>query len=372
MERLNLHMASELDKQFDLLVIGPAGCSTYLPASVTVAEVTNRPLGRFLAVALFRALHLGRKHRPAVVLAGSGLTAPIALITARLCGAQAVAYLHGLDVVAAHPVYRLLWRPFLRRMNRCLANSRHTAELAAEIGIPAERVTVLNPGVAPVPAEDPASASLFRNRHELQGRRLLLSVGRLTPRKGMLEFIERCLPTIVAGCPEAILGIVGDEAPDALTGSAAGMGSRIERAAGQRGLGGNIRIFGPCDEADLFAAYEATDVLVFPVRSIPGDVEGFGMVAVEAAAHGVPTIAFSVGGVSDAVADGRSGWLVSHDDYAQFAERTLQVLRGTASISRSECRSFAREFAWESFGTKLRRLFDAWLADASAQQGLQP
>lgn len=369
MERLNERMAIELEQGFDLLLVGPRGCAAVLPASIAVVEAGYRRLGGFLAAAFAQAMRLALRQRPALVFAGSGLTAPIALIAARACGARAVVYAHGLDLIAPHLVYRLCWRPFLRRMDRCIVNSRHTASLAQGIGMPAERIVVLNPGVAPVVAGDAEAAPKFRERHALQGRRVLLSVGRLTVRKGTLEFVEQCLPSIVAGCADAIFVVIGDEAPDALTGPASGMSERIIRAARRNGTEQNIRLLGPCSEADLLAAYDVADALVFPVRDIPGDVEGFGMVAIEAAAHGVPTIAFSVGGIPDAVLENRSGWLVPPGDYAQFARRVLERLLAPVPSMREECRLFASRFGWDAFGAKLRRLFAECLEEPTRAPG---
>ncbi len=357
MERLNLHLALALARDCDLEVIGPTGCGAHLPEIVATQEVPHRPMGRFLPTAALRALRTARRRRPDCVFAGSGLTAPIAWIAAHLSGARAAAYVHGLDLVVAHPVYRWLWRPFLRRMDRVIANSRHTASLAEGIGIPAARIVVLNPGVDPPATIDPAAARAFRERHGFGERRLLLSVGRLTPRKGLLEFVQNALPAIAQDYPDVTLVVIGDEAPDALTGSAAGMGRRIVDAADALGLRDNVRILGVCDEAALSAAYHAADVLVFPVRETPGDVEGFGMVAIEAAAYGTPTVAFAVGGIPDAVADGRSGWLVQAADYAQFADRVCELLaRGRDATLRADCREFAQRFDWQRFGTRLREL----------------
>ena len=76
----------------------------------------------------------------------------------------------------------------------------------------------------------------------------------------------------------------------------------------------------------LHAAYAEADALVFPVLELPGDVEGFGMVALEAAAHGLPTFGFRSGGVPDAVQEGRTGELVSASDYGGLAERLANHL----------------------------------------------
>lgn len=371
MERLNLQIAIELQKAFDLLVVGPRGCAASLPGA-TVVEVDHRSLGWFLLAGLVRAVRLAARRRPAIVLAGSGVTAPLAFIAARVCGAQAAVYAHGLDLVAPHVAYRLGWLPFLRRMDRCIVNSRHTAALAHAAGIATERITVLNPGVAPVASSDQDAASRFRAQRGLQGRRVLVSVGRLTSRKGILEFVERSLPAIVSGCRDAVLVVIGDEAPDALAGSSKGMSERIAQAARHHGLEDHVRILGPLPEAELFDAYEAADALVFPVRDVPGDVEGFGMVAIEAAAHGVPTIAFAVGGIPDAVLDGHSGWLVPAGDYATFADRVLQTLRSPAPAAREDCRRFASRFFWDAFGIRLRRLFADWLGTAAVAAETPP
>jgi phosphatidylinositol alpha-1,6-mannosyltransferase len=248
-------------------------------------------------------------------------------------------------------------------MDLCIANSSHTAALAKSIGIPEESTFVLNPGVELPGPDEPGSAAEFRRRYGLESRKVLLTVGRLTPRKGLLEFVDRALPAITEAYPETTLVIVGDEAPHALAGSASGMVNRIVNLARSKGLEDSICILGPCNETTLSAAYQASDVLIFPGRDVPGDVEGFGMVAVEAASHGLPTVAFAVGGISDAVSDARSGWLVSPDDYSSLADRVKQVLAmGRTARVQHRCREFSEAFEWSNFGTQLRALINRLLA----------
>ncbi len=108
MERLNWHIADELAREYAVTVVGPAGAAAHAPAGVSVIEAPLRPLWRFLLLATWRALRAARRSRPAVVLAGSGLTAPLAWLAARLSGARCGAYVHGLDLIVSHPVYRAL------------------------------------------------------------------------------------------------------------------------------------------------------------------------------------------------------------------------------------------------------------------------
>jgi phosphatidylinositol alpha-1,6-mannosyltransferase len=359
MERLNRHMALELAKQFDVAVVGPRGCRAVLPDAIGVREVSAKPLWRFFAGALRQGVASARRFRPDVVLAGSGLAAPFAWLAASTIGARVVVYVHGLDLIADHRVYRWCWRPFIRRADLCIANSRNTQRLAESIGVPSQRIAIVHPGVD-MPTHETGSANDFRARFDLGDRPLMLSVGRLIARKGLLEFVENVLPRIVAEVPDACLVVLGDEVPDLLQGSSIGLGERIRRRAAELGIERNLRFIGPQDDATLASAYRAAAVHVFPVRDVSGDVEGFGMVAIEAAAHGLPTVAFAVGGVPDAVADGDSGYLLAPGDYPGFAERVREVIAsGDGSPMRGKAHAFAGDFAWERFGERLRRILQA-------------
>ncbi len=350
MERLNWHIADELTHAYEVTVIGPAGAAAQAPANVTVIEVPLRPLWRFLLLATWRALRAARRSRPAVVLAGSGLTAPMAWLAARLGGARCIAYVHGLDVIATHPIYRLGWRPFLRRMDRIIANSRHTAGLARSAGVAPAHIGIVHPGVA-LPVLDPQARARFRTRHGLGEAPLLLSVGRLTARKGLAEFVADVLPRVVAAYPEVRLVVIGDEPADALHGGSTGAAARVQAAAVAAGVQDRLRFLGSATDAELSEAYQAADVLVFPVLDLPGDVEGFGMVAVEAAAHGLPTVAYATGGVVDAVAEDESGTLISPGDAEGFAAAVLRLLAQPLPAER--VRAFAERFAWPRFGAAL-------------------
>ncbi|MEW6169719.1 MAG: glycosyltransferase family 4 protein [Pseudomonadota bacterium] len=352
MERLNWHMAEQLAKVAELRVVGPAGAAAVAPAGLPIREARIKPLSRFLCRAGILGCREARAWKPDLVLAGSGLTAPLALAAARLCGARAMAYVHGLDVAVRNPIYRALWLPALRRMDRVIANSRATATLCHDIGIPPERLGIVHPGVAlPTALPDDRTVARFRAEHGLGDRPLLLSVGRLSTRKGLREFVAHALPRIVKACPDVMLLIVGDTPAQALHAQAQTPES-IRTAAEQAAVGDHLRFLGLITDLELGVAYRAANVHVFPVREIAGDPEGFGMVAVEAAAHGLPTVAFATGGVVDAVADGVSGLLVPAGDYGAFADASLRAL-AWGHQSRDGCLEFARRFSWDMFGVSL-------------------
>jgi len=363
MERLNLHVAQCLDKHAALSVIGPQGSAAYLPETVRVTEQPVKPLWRFIFGALIAALRLGASKKFAFTFAGSGLTVPMAWLAARLSGGKTIAYLHGLDIIVDNAVYQRLWSPFLRRCDQVIVNSRNTARLAAEKGIAQERITIINPG-ADIPAFDPRQGEAFRSRFGLADRPLLLSVGRMTPRKGLVDFARYALPEIAGKYPEVCLLIVGDAAPDALTGSGAAESARFDHTIAELGLAKNVMKLGVCDDETLSAAYFASTLHVFPVIEKQGDVEGFGMVALEAAAHGLPTVAFDIGGIGDAVDEGKSGFLVPPKNYGMLAERVCALLTGNVpEMTPEACRTFARGKSWEVFEQRLM----ACIASAARQ-----
>ncbi|SRR5579883_369140 len=352
MERLNWHMAKELSRFAQVRVIGPAGSAKLAPAGVEVVEVPLRPLWKFLLLAELRSARIARRFRPEVVLAGSGLMAPTALRAARICGAHSAVYVHGLDIVVPSRLYRALWLPALRKMDRVIANSNATAEMARTMGIARARIGIVHPGVElRVPEADAQRMTEFRATHAVGAGPLLLSVGRLSARKGLRDFVAVVLPRIVAEMPDATLLIVGDVPAHALHRRPQSQ-AEIRAAAESAGVAERVRFLGKLSESDLSVAYQCADAHVFPIREIPGDPEGFGMVAIEAAAHGLPTIAYATGGVTDAVENSVSGRLVPPGDSDAFAAAVIEIVRKPPD--RKGIRDFAARFAWQHFGVQLQ------------------
>ena len=360
MERLNWHMAAELSKNFDVRIIAPSGAAQHAPPGVSVREAPLKPLRRFL----LRAANLARQEahawKPDIVLAGSGLTAPLAWWAARACNARTAAYVHGLDLTVPHPIYRALWRPALRQMQTVIANSNATATLAADIGISSARIEIVHPGVE-IPESDPKARARFRAAHRIASRTpVLLSVGRLTARKGLREFVGEVLPHILQAQPDVVLVVVGDAPENALYAQGQSPAS-IQAAADAAGVGPHLRFVGKRFGPELADAYFGADLHVFPVRELANDPEGFGMVAVEAAAHGLPTVAYATGGVVDAVADGISGRLVPPGDAEAFAAAVVGLL-GEPLIE-DRVREYAHRFAWSHFGKRLSNAMTKVRAD---------
>jgi phosphatidylinositol alpha-1,6-mannosyltransferase len=357
MERLNWNLLRELAVDFEVRTCCPQECLAQLPPQIVGKGVPLRPLARFLLGSALASRRLATRFEPSLVVAGSGLMVPAAQWAAAANGAKVLAYLHGLDIVAASPIYQRFWVRRFRTLDAVLVNSGSTRALAIAAGIPAERISILHPGTE-LPRWNPAAATEFRDRFNLGVRPILLSLGRLTARKGLAEFIENSMPALVSARPELVLVVIGGEPLQSVKRDRGNQTQRIRQVVQALKLEENVLLLGEQDDAAVHAAMFASRALVFPVLDLPGDSEGFGMVALEAAAHGVPTAAFAVGGVVDAIADPDTGWLCKPGDYAALGRVLQERLQGfqDEAAAVSVRRDFAKRFEWPSFGERLRSL----------------
>ena len=322
------------------------------PKHTALSEAPLKPLPGFVLIAFCKALWMAWRWNPHFIIAGSGLTAPLAWLVSKFSGAQSAVYLHGFDITAPSLIYQKLWKPIFKKMDCIIVNSTPTKQLALSAGVPEKKIHLVFPGVnLPEAPQSAEMISSFKRKHGLEGKKILLSVGRLTTRKGLREFVEHALPEIVKLEPDTVLVVVG-EAPKNSLGAGIQTEDSIRKQARKSGVSGHVLFLGVItDKTQLATVYEASDVHVFPVRHIPNDPEGFGMVAIEAAAHGLPTAAFATGGIVDAVCHGKSGLLAEQNDYTQLRRHTVQLLQNP--LSDGDMKSFAQDFAWHNFGTRI-------------------
>ena len=180
-------------------------------------------------------------------------------------------------------------------------------------------------------------------------------MGRLTERKGLNEFIQLALPQIVKAVPNVLLLIVGDTASHALNKNMQTHTQLLETAKAFH-VENHIIFSGKVTDQALSSLFYLSDVHVFPVKYIARDPEGFGMVAIEAAAHGTPTISFANGGIIDAVQEGKTGYLIENGDYHQLSEKINWLLKNNQPFNKEQCQFFAQQFSWENTGTQLNAL----------------
>lgn len=370
MERLLEALIDTLAQFCELAVVGPRGAAD-LPVlrGLHMVGCPMRPTAGFLLACQLATWQLARRLHPQAIIAGSGLVAPAAWWAARRSGSRAATYLHGLDIGSRHPLYGLGFVPCIRACERVWVNSRFTGALAMARGVSKDRLRTLSPLVNLDMGQNMAgTVDYFRQRW--MGHRVLLSAGRLIPRKGLPSFVEHVLPLVLRHHPQAILAIAGDEAHGGIK-SQNGEEQRIRQAAARAGVLDRLDWLGWLAPDILQAAYTAADVLVFPVQHVPADPEGFGMVAIEAAGCGLPTVAYATGGVCEAVEHGVSGCLVPPGDTAGFVEAVTTLLDAPTHATAEGCRRFAQQFSKERFTLQVQSLLMELLQVDVPRQGRQ-
>lgn len=298
---------------------------------------------------MHRVRSLVRETGSEVVLFGHAL--PLAVLGPRLTVDPGVPYAvltHGAEVWAAGipGSARALWYA-CSRAEAVFAVSRYTAARvrpAVRRGVP---LVILPPGVDTERFRPDASGEAVRRRLGLGDAPVVLCVSRLVPRKGQDVLIQGW-EGVLRRAPGARLLLVGDGP----------YRPRLEALAARHGVAPSVVFAGQVPEDDLPAHYAAGDVFAMPCRSrlLGLEVEGFGIVSLEAAASGLPVVVGDSGGAAEAVRDGETGVVVNGRDAAEVAgavgdllcEPELAATMGKAGRLRAEL-----HFAWPTVRDRL-------------------
>lgn len=216
----------------------------------------------------------------------------------------------------------------------------------------AERMRQLAPGVDTDRFHPRSGGEQIRQRHGLAGRRVAVCISRLVARKGQ-DTLIRAWPRVRAAIPDAALLIVGDGPYRA----------RLRSLAQELGVQDCVHFAGTVSHQELPAYYAAGDVFAMPCRSRNGglDIEGLGMVYLEASASGLPVIAGNSGGAPDAVLDGETGLVVDGDWPGPTARALVRLLADPATADEMGKRGrtwVEREWSWEATTRRLADLLD--------------
>jgi phosphatidylinositol alpha-1,6-mannosyltransferase len=348
MERLMQNAAQGMAEYAEVTIIGPRGCRQYIAPGVKVYE-TSPKLGPFLFMSVWHGLLACLRTRFDLILGGSGLTAPTLALLRLIRRSRTGLFIHGLDLVVNNTLYQSVFVPCIRVANFIIANSANTRDIATRKGVAPDRLRVINPGTRLPDLAGIEPRQAFFDRHQIPFEKVIIFVGRMTRRKGLSRFIRNSLPTILRAEPRSGVLVVGDNPNQALTNT--GEQDEVKRAVAELGLQDDIRFLGQVGDEDLLACYAHADVQVFPLVEVPDDVEGFGMVAVEAAACGTPTVAFNTGGVADAISE-LNGHLVEPGRYDLLSEQLVNVLRSGLPANDS-CLQHASRYRWEAYHQQL-------------------
>ena len=296
---------------------------------------------------LFAALGVSRQHSSLVVVVHPHL-APIAwAMKARRRRLRSLVLTHGIEV----------WRPLspirrwaLRRADLVLAPSTDTVNhLIAQQDVPQERIRQLLWGLDPNFTALPTTSWINHLPADFPSGGVVLAVGRLaaTERYKGVDTLIAAVPRLLPAVPDLQLVVVGDgdDRP------------RLEQLAAEMGVAARVRFLRGLMPDELMACYARCDVFALPSRG-----EGFGLVFLEAMAHGKPVVGGAHGGTPDIVEDGVTGLLVPHGDIERLS-RALGTLLADEPLRRQMGLRAAERvrsaYLFEHFDVRFKQILEA-------------
>lgn len=315
-------------------VLKPRGLKAYLRAARAVRAVI-------------------RKTRPDVLHCGRCVPEGfLAWILRKAGGPPYWCYVHGEELTYAQASRELGWmtRRSFRGAARVIANSRNTRDmLLTDWQVPADKIAVLNPGVDATAFTPAPRDAGVRARLGWGERPVVLTVGALSARKGQ-DMMIRALPAVRRAVPDVLYAVAGEgwERP------------RLEQLAAELGVADAVQFRGTPSDTELVDCYRQCDLFALPNRRAGCDVEGFGIVLLEAQACGTPVIAGTSGGTAETMSVGETGTVIDCTTPDRLAEVVVEWLRDPGRrerMGRAAQEWVAGQFDWSVLGGQAARLF---------------
>lgn len=256
--------------------------------------------------------------------------APAAYVLSRRFEVPYVLYTYAQEIMPPHaprsrPATWLIGRWAMQHAHAVFTISEFTRREVLKWGVPEERVVKIPLGPTRVAQASRTDVERLRSQLDLGGKRAILTVGRLVERKGQ-DMVLQAMPQILAQVPNAVYLIAG-------TGP---MEHALRKIAADESVEDHVIFLGDIQHEQIGPYYAIADVFIMASRAIleKGDIEGFGLVFLEANAFAKPCIGGRAGGVPDAVLDGQTGLLVDPWNPEEIAQATVRLLQDRELASR--------------------------------------
>lgn len=221
---------------------------------------------------------------------------------------------HGLDVTYDLKFYQWYLRKFGHKCNSYVCNSKNTEKLAKQVGIKDTTVIPLGVDINKFEKVEPDKQS-FKKRYGIPEENIvMLTTGRLVRRKGVLWFVDNVMPYYKS---RNVTYLVVGQGEDSRA---------IDEAIEKHGLDKQVKLLGRVTDEELKGIYINSDIFIMPNIVVKNDVEGFGLVALEAALSNNIVIGSNIEGISDAISQGENGILVNSKATNEYISRINDVI----------------------------------------------
>ncbi|MFA6524689.1 MAG: glycosyltransferase family 4 protein [Patescibacteria group bacterium] len=249
---------------------------------------------------------------------------------------------HAMDITILQSSARKTWlaKKILEKSTHIVTVSHYTKSKITDLGIVEKKITIISPGTDILQHGSTDHQKEIAQQYHLGGKKILLTVGRIIERKGHMDVLK-ALPDIIQSFPNINYVITSDGPYRAV----------LEEYISKNNLESYVTFIGTISREALPSLYQLADVFIMPTRILANnDVEGFGIVYLEANAFGKPVIAYNSGGVSDAVLHKKTGLLIEPKKPSELAKSVVNLLEDTAYANQLGVQGRERvreEFDWE-------------------------
>jgi len=255
---------------------------------------------------------------------------------------------HGLDLTFKLKFYQKVNVYFARKAAFMIAISEATAEEARARGIDPNRLIVIPLGVDNKPVPHLNAQKVRRVLNLSSSDQVLLTVGRLARRKGVTWFIRNVLVDLP---PDVHYVVIGDGVER----------QTIEKAIQETGTNERVHLLGAVDDKIKQTWLLAADIFVMPNVKVPGDMEGFGIVAHEAALSELPVVASKLEGIAQALQNDKNGILLPPADAKAYRKTITKMLKSpkTATAFGKQARKYTiKKFGWPAIAKQYREVYE--------------
>jgi len=245
----------------------------------------------------------------------------IALFLGRKFKINYILYAHGEEIVLYSRFFPEKYvSPYVyKHAKAVIANSSFTVNLLKELGVKEENIHLIHPGVDVEQFRPGLDTSELKNKYNLLNKKIIVTISRLQERKGQ-DYVIKAMPLILKEIPNAHYLVVGDGEEK----------ERLEKLVKDLSLEDKVTFIGFVSEEELPYYYNLADVFILANRvTSTNDVEGFGMVFIEANACEKPVIGGKTGGAIDAIVEGKTGLFVNPTDERDIADIKLYIYSKT-------------------------------------------
>ena len=308
-------------------------------------------------ILLIRSLRILSRNKICIVYLQDGSLAPLGFLFKKLFKRKVLITIHGLDITYRNIIYQAVIPKLVSKLDKVVCISNATKKQCIIRGIPEEKVEVIPNGIS----DTFYLKNLNREKgrfliHKILGidksKKIILSVGRLVERKGFHLFIEHVIPRLASKRSDFVYIIVGSGA----------LKKQIQNIIMKKKLRERVILLGQVTDNFLKLLYNTSDIFVAPNIPVKGDMEGLGMVILEAATCGLPIVASSIDGIGDIVNKSNTSLGIAlqpfdWEGYENTINKLLDDNKLRAYLGNRARKIALKLYSWDKVGKRYMTLF---------------